>query len=283
MNGDVLTTLDYARAGRLPPRAGRGADDRHAPPSEVKIDLGVIDTEGGLRHGLPSRSRRSTTTSAWASTSTSQRALAHLPEGPCQFPDLVLRLLDGGRAASPRSASDADWYDIGTLSRVRARDRATSRRTPEAFGMGQARRAPSRAGGPAGRSTRGTRASAASRPRAGSPPRTRGRRGAAARARGVVEQQRDDRLGGVVRAAGDDEARLAVDLGQVAALARARPACPSPSPPARPSAAPPSATAARTRGALEHAELLLQRDEAAELDGRRRCRARRRSPRAARW
>ena len=44
------------------------------------------------------------------------RALGILPdEGPCQFPDLVLRLLDAGErvAAFP---NDADWYDIGTFA-----------------------------------------------------------------------------------------------------------------------------------------------------------------------
>jgi NDP-sugar pyrophosphorylase family protein len=44
------------------------------------------------------------------------RALRHLPsEGPCQFPDLVLRLIAAGdRVAAYRS--DAVWYDIGTLA-----------------------------------------------------------------------------------------------------------------------------------------------------------------------
>jgi NDP-sugar pyrophosphorylase family protein len=43
-----------------------------------------------------------------------QRALEYLPDGPCQFPDLVRSLLAAGErvAAYP---SDAQWFDIGTM------------------------------------------------------------------------------------------------------------------------------------------------------------------------
>jgi mannose-1-phosphate guanylyltransferase len=60
------------------------------------------------------------------------RALAHLPsEGPCQFPDLVHRLLAAGeRVAAYRS--DAEWYDIGTFAEYeRAVEEVAAR--PEAF------------------------------------------------------------------------------------------------------------------------------------------------------
>jgi NDP-sugar pyrophosphorylase family protein len=45
-----------------------------------------------------------------------ERALRYLPEsGPCQFPELVLRLVAAGeRVAAYHSA--AAWYDIGTLA-----------------------------------------------------------------------------------------------------------------------------------------------------------------------
>ena len=43
------------------------------------------------------------------------QALRHLPEkGPCQFPDLVLRLLEAGERVAAYE-SDADWFDIGTV------------------------------------------------------------------------------------------------------------------------------------------------------------------------
>ena len=44
-----------------------------------------------------------------------ERALAHLPaEGPCQFPDLIQRLLDAGETISA-FRSEAEWFDIGTV------------------------------------------------------------------------------------------------------------------------------------------------------------------------
>ena len=42
------------------------------------------------------------------------RALALLPaEGPCQFPDLVLSLLDAGEKVASYDF-DGEWFDIGT-------------------------------------------------------------------------------------------------------------------------------------------------------------------------
>jgi len=44
------------------------------------------------------------------------RALEYLPaNGPCQFPDLVLRLLEAGEKVAAYK-SEADWYDIGTIA-----------------------------------------------------------------------------------------------------------------------------------------------------------------------
>ena len=42
------------------------------------------------------------------------RALTHLPAGVCQFPDLVLRLLEAGEHVAAYK-TDAEWYDIGTI------------------------------------------------------------------------------------------------------------------------------------------------------------------------
>jgi NDP-sugar pyrophosphorylase family protein len=44
-----------------------------------------------------------------------ERALRFIPtDGPCQFPDLVLRLLEAGERVAAFE-SDADWFDIGTV------------------------------------------------------------------------------------------------------------------------------------------------------------------------
>jgi NDP-sugar pyrophosphorylase family protein len=63
-----------------------------------------------------------------------ERALKYLPEGPCQFPDLVLRLVGAGERVAAYSADGADWYDIGTLEEY---ERAAQEfeRTPSKFGM----------------------------------------------------------------------------------------------------------------------------------------------------
>ncbi len=42
------------------------------------------------------------------------RVLDFLPDGACQFPELVQRLLDAGEAISVYR-SDDDWFDIGTI------------------------------------------------------------------------------------------------------------------------------------------------------------------------
>ena len=43
------------------------------------------------------------------------RALAYLPDGPCQFPELVQRLLDAGEKVVG-FRSDDTWYDLWTIS-----------------------------------------------------------------------------------------------------------------------------------------------------------------------
>ena len=60
------------------------------------------------------------------------RALKHLPPtGPCQFPELVLLLLEAGERVVP-FRTDAAWYDIGTLSEYE-RALGHMHRTPELF------------------------------------------------------------------------------------------------------------------------------------------------------
>jgi NDP-sugar pyrophosphorylase family protein len=62
-----------------------------------------------------------------------ERALNHLPEGPCQFPELVLRLLAAGERVAAYQC-DADWYDIGTVGEYE-RASADVERFPEKYGM----------------------------------------------------------------------------------------------------------------------------------------------------
>ena len=112
MNGDILTTLDYA------------ALIRHHEQHEaaltiamhhkcVDIDLGVIESRDGFVTGYVEKPTLDYDVSMGIYVYDA-RCLQYLPEGPCQFPDLVLRLLDAGEPVAT-FMSDADWYDIGTI------------------------------------------------------------------------------------------------------------------------------------------------------------------------
>ena len=112
MNGDVLTTLDYGDLVAFHEQSGAALTvATHA--RRVDIDLGVIEAEGDRIVGY----REKPTLDYEVSMGIygyDARALAHLPtQGPCQFPDLVHRLLDAGEEVAT-FRNQAEWYDIGT-------------------------------------------------------------------------------------------------------------------------------------------------------------------------
>ena len=112
MNGDILTNLDYAELMRAHERHGAALTVAvHA--QRVQIDLGVIDTEGErivAYHEKPELDYEV----SMGIYAYSERALARLPrDGPCQFPELVARLLEAGEEVAAHR-SDAEWFDIGT-------------------------------------------------------------------------------------------------------------------------------------------------------------------------
>jgi NDP-mannose synthase len=132
MNGDVLTTLDYRAL----------VDYHHAQDAlltvamhsrRVDIDLGVIESDDGLITGYREKPTLHYDVSMGVYVYDAA-ALRYLPEsGPCQFPDLVLRLLDAGeRVAAFRN--DADWYDVGTFEEYERAVQDISRRA-DAFGV----------------------------------------------------------------------------------------------------------------------------------------------------
>ena len=134
MNGDVLTTLDYAALIEHHKREGALLTIA-THPKQVQIDLGVIDSEGGRVTGYREKPRLDYRVSMGIYVY-EPAALEHLPEqGACQFPDLVLRLLDAGKPVAVFE-NDADWYDIGTVSEY---ERAINdlEKDPHAFGMGR--------------------------------------------------------------------------------------------------------------------------------------------------
>jgi NDP-sugar pyrophosphorylase family protein len=131
MNGDVLTNLDY-RALVDHHREREAALTIAMTAKRVQIDLGVIDHGDGYVKGY----REKPTLDYHVSMGIyvyEARAVRYLPDGPCQFPDLVTRLLDAGEPVAAY-LSDADWFDIGTVDEYERASR-TIEAAPERFGM----------------------------------------------------------------------------------------------------------------------------------------------------
>jgi NDP-sugar pyrophosphorylase family protein len=131
MNGDILTTLDYGELASF--HASKGAALTVATHAQtVDIDLGVIEAEGDRIVGYREKPKLHYEVSMGIYVY-NERALAHLPaDGPCQFPELVQRLLDA-RETVAAFRSDAEWFDIGTPSEHR-RAVAAIERSPDTFG-----------------------------------------------------------------------------------------------------------------------------------------------------
>jgi NDP-sugar pyrophosphorylase family protein len=131
VNGDLLTTLDYREL--LDYHEQQGAALTIAMRSKrVNIDLGVIEADGGLVRNYVEKPSLRYEVSMGAYVYDA-RALEYLPEGVCQFPDLVLRLLDAGERVAAFD-SDADWYDIGTVGEYE-RASADVERDPAKYGL----------------------------------------------------------------------------------------------------------------------------------------------------
>jgi NDP-sugar pyrophosphorylase family protein len=133
MNGDVLTTLDYGAL--LDCHHSRGAALTIATHAKrVDIDLGVIDSADGYVTDYREKPSLDYDVSMGIYVY-DERALRHLPEsGPCQFPDLVLALLEAGERVAVYQ-NDADWYDIGTFAEYERAVRDLEER-PGAFATG---------------------------------------------------------------------------------------------------------------------------------------------------
>jgi NDP-sugar pyrophosphorylase family protein len=112
MNGDILTSIDYADLVAFHRREGAALTiAMHS--KRVDIDLGVIDSEGSRVVGYREKPTLDYDVSMGIYVY-EPRALRHLPQGPCQFPELVLRLLEAGEHVAAYK-TDAEWYDIGTI------------------------------------------------------------------------------------------------------------------------------------------------------------------------
>jgi NDP-mannose synthase len=131
MNGDVLTTLDFRQLVACH-RERDAALTVAMHEKRVDIDLGVIECDGGLVTDYIEKPSMSYEVSMGVYVY-DERALRHLPDGQCQFPDLVLRLLEAGERVAAYK-SDAEWFDIGTVSE---HERAVAHlaQHPEKYGL----------------------------------------------------------------------------------------------------------------------------------------------------
>lgn len=130
MNGDILTTLDFDQLLERH-RESEAVLTIATHEKRVDIDLGVIEREEGYLTGYREKPSLCYDVSMGVYVY-ERRALAQLPAGPCQFPDLVKRLV----AADERVAlyhSDALWFDIGTFPEYERAVRHLEE-NPEAFG-----------------------------------------------------------------------------------------------------------------------------------------------------
>ena len=113
MNGDIMTTLSYDAIVEFH-REREAALTIAMRHTFVDIDLGVIETRNGFVSGYREKPSLQYDVSMGIYVY-DERALAYLPEGPCQFPELVLRLVEAGERVAAFRADEADWFDIGTL------------------------------------------------------------------------------------------------------------------------------------------------------------------------
>jgi NDP-sugar pyrophosphorylase family protein len=136
MNGDILTTLNYRDLIDFHRERGAALTIamRH---TRVDIDLGVLETRDGFLTGYREKPSVEYDVSMGVYVY-DERALQYLPPGPCQFPDLVLRLVAAGERVAAFDATDVEWFDIGTLDEYERASREFERE-PGKFEVGYVR------------------------------------------------------------------------------------------------------------------------------------------------
>lgn len=131
MNGDVLTNLDYCAL--VDYHREREAILTIAMQTKaVQVELGVIKQVEGFVNDYVEKPLLDYHVSMGIYVY-ERRALDYLPPGPCQFPDLVLRLIAGNERVAAY-LTEADWFDIGTIEEYERASKAIAI-APERFGM----------------------------------------------------------------------------------------------------------------------------------------------------
>jgi len=113
MNGDILTTLDFAQLMRFH-RGHEGALTVATHRQTVPIDLGVIESEDGFvrKYVEKPTMRFDVSMGVYAYD---PEALELIPEGRFDFPDVVDAMLEAGRKVAVYTGPGV-WFDIGTVS-----------------------------------------------------------------------------------------------------------------------------------------------------------------------
>ena len=121
MNGDVLTTLDYAQLMRFHKRSPRAELTIATHQKTVDIDLGVIESEDGFVKEYIEKPTMRFEVSMGVFVYDPD-VVELIPPGHFDFPDVVNAMLEAGRKVAVYSGPGV-WFDIGTAGRARARYR----------------------------------------------------------------------------------------------------------------------------------------------------------------
>lgn len=111
MNGDILTTLDYAQLMRFHRASGAKLTiASHA--RDIPLSLGVIESANGAVTGYVEKPTLRYEVSMGVYVY-DPAALKHVPAGRFDFPDAVLALIEAGEPVNTYFFEGA-WFDIGT-------------------------------------------------------------------------------------------------------------------------------------------------------------------------
>ena len=115
MNGDILTTLPYADLISFHEERG-AALTIASHRAEIKLELGVIEGESSAVTGYVEKPTLDYEVSMGI-YAYSPTAVAHIPEGKFDLPDLVLALIAAGEQVC-KFEFTGPWYDIGTAGEL---------------------------------------------------------------------------------------------------------------------------------------------------------------------
>jgi len=115
MNGDILTTLPYGELISFHEERG-AALTIASHRTKIEVDFGVIEGDDEAVTGYVEKPTLEYEVSMGV-YAYSPTAVAHIPEGRFELPELVLALVSAGELVSKFEFS-GHWYDIGTAGEL---------------------------------------------------------------------------------------------------------------------------------------------------------------------